>query len=69
MNNEVEENNSDNLSNKLNTKKIFITKNLNKIEKTQKEKENSEEVIYTNKIENLENLDQSPIPFPQSKMI
>jgi len=65
INNEIEENNNQKLSNKLNTKKIFISKNLNKKEKDQKEKENSEELIYTNKFENLENSDISLIPYPQ----
>ena len=65
INNDIEENNNQKLSNKLNTKKIFISKNLNKKEKDQKEKENSEELIYTNKFENLENSDISLIPYPQ----
>jgi hypothetical protein len=65
INNEIEEKNNQKLSNKLNTKKIFISKNLNKKEKDQKEKENSEELIYTNKFENLENSDISLIPYPQ----
>ena len=65
INNEIEENNNQKLSNKLNTKKIIISKNLNKKEKDQKEKENSEELIYTNKFENLENSDISLIPYPQ----
>ena len=65
INNDIEEKNNQKLSNKLNTKKIFISKNLNKKEKDQKEKENSEELIYTNKFENLENSDISLIPYPQ----
>jgi hypothetical protein len=65
INNEIEENNNQKLSNKLNTKKIIISKNLNKKEKDQKEKENSEELMYTNKFENLENSDISLIPYPQ----
>ena len=65
INNDIEENNNQKLSNKLNTKKIYISKNLNKKEKDQKEKENSEELIYTNKFENLENSDISLIPYPQ----
>lgn len=65
INNEIEENNNQKLSNKLNTKKIYISKNLNKKEINQKDKENSEELIYTNKFENLENSDISLIPYPQ----
>ena len=65
INNEIEENNNQKLSNKLNTKKIYISKNLNKKEINQKDKENSEELIYTNKFENLENSDISQIPYPQ----